>query len=223
MNYRHEVKHELNQGDLLILRQRLRAVMKPDPHAADGKYTVRSLYFDNIRDKALMEKINGVNDREKFRIRSYNGDMSFIQLEKKSKRNGLGTKFFAPLTAEQTEAILKGDLGWMKYSEYPLVQELYVKMTYQGLRPKTIVEYIREPFVFRPGNVRVALDHDIRKGLSVMDFLKPDCPTIPAGDRAVILEVKWDEYLPDIIRDAVSLQGRRSAAFSKYERCRIYG
>ena len=223
MNYRHEVKHELNYEDLLILRQRLKAVMKPDSHAKDGVYTVRSLYFDNFRDKALMEKINGVNDREKFRIRLYNGDTSFIQLEKKSKRNDMGTKYFAPLTMEETEALLKGDLDWMLGSEHSLIRELYVKMKYQGLRPKTIVEYTREPFVYGPGNVRVALDHDIRKGLRVEDFLDPDCPTMPAGDRSVILEVKWDAYLPDIVKDAVSIPGRYAGAFSKYARCRIYG
>ena len=223
MNYRHEVKHELNYEDLLILRQRLKAVMKPDSHATNGVYTVRSLYFDNLKDKALMEKINGVNDREKFRIRLYNGDTSFIQLEKKSKRSGMGTKYFAPMTAEETEALINGDLDWMLESEHELIRELYVKMKYQGLRPKTIVEYTREPFVYGPGNVRVALDHDIRKGLRVEDFLDPDCPSIPAGDRSVILEVKWDAYLPDIIKDAVSVPGRYAGAFSKYARCRIYG
>ena len=223
MNYRHEVKHELNYEDLLILRQRLKSVMKPDRHATDGRYTVRSLYFDNLKDKALMEKINGVNDREKFRIRLYNGDSSFIQLEKKAKKSGLGTKYYAPLTAEETEAILKGELDWMMSSEHDLIKELYVKMKYQGLRPKTIVEYTREPFIYGPGNVRVAMDYDIRKGLNVRKFLEPDCPSIPAGDRSVILEVKWDDYLPDIIRDAVSVKGKHAGAFSKYARCRIYG
>ena len=65
--YRHEWKHVLNIGDLLILRQRLRAIMESDPHAIDGKYQIRSLYFDNLDDKALREKIDGVNMREKFR------------------------------------------------------------------------------------------------------------------------------------------------------------
>ena len=95
-------------------------------------------------------------------------------------------------------------------------------MRCQGLRPRTIVDYTREPFVFGPGNVRVTLDYDIRTGLGCTDFLNPDCVTIPAGDSPVILEVKWDAFLPDIIRDAVQLSGRRSAAFSKYAACRIY-
>lgn len=92
IKYRHEWKHVLNTVDLLILRQRLRAVMESDPHAVDGRYQIRSLYFDNEEDKALREKIDGVNMREKFRIRLYNCNAAVIHLEKKSKRNGLGTK-----------------------------------------------------------------------------------------------------------------------------------
>jgi hypothetical protein len=111
----------------------------------------------------------------------------------------------------------------MMDSDRPLLQELYTKMTVQGLRPKTIVDYTREPFVYAPGNVRVTLDYDIRTGLGCTDFLNPNAITIPAGSAPIILEVKWDEYLPSIIRDAVQLNGVRTAAFSKYAICRIYG
>ena len=221
--YRHEWKHELSHQDLLTLRQRLRAVTEPDPHAVNGRYAIRSLYFDDLRDRALREKLDGVALREKFRIRYYNGDTSLIRLEKKSKVGGLGTKYTAPLTAEEVRRMLEGDILWMRASPHSLTQELYCKMLYQGLRPKTIVEYTREPFIFRPGNVRVTLDYDLRTALSCRDFLDPDSLTVPAGDAPVLLEVKWDAYLPDIIRDIVQLPGRRASAFSKYAQCRIYG
>ena len=223
MKYRHEWKHEISYGDMLVLRQRLSAVMKRDVHAIDGKYLIRSLYFDNASDKALREKVDGVNIREKFRIRYYNNDTSLIHLEKKSKVNGLCLKDSATLTKEQAQAIANGDYAWMVESGVPLVQELYSKMMSQGLRPKTIVDYLREPFVFAPGNVRVTLDYNIRTGMNCTDFLNPDCVTVLAGDAPIILEVKWDEYLPDIIRDAVQLENRRVGAFSKYAVCRIYG
>lgn len=223
MDFRHEWKHEINYSDMLILRQRLKTVMKPDENAVDGKYFIRSLYFDNISDKALREKIDGVNCREKFRIRYYNGDTSLIHLEKKSKINGLGNKQSANLSAEEAQKIVDGDLDWMIDCDRPLVQELYSKMKSQGLRPKTIVDYTREPFIFSAGNVRVTLDYDIRTGLYCTDFLNPDCITIPAGNAPIILEVKWDEFLPSVIRDIVQLESRRTAAFSKYAVCRIYG
>lgn len=223
MIYRHEVKHVINTADMYILRQRLKAVMQPDPHAENGVYRIRSLYFDNASDKALREKTDGVNEREKFRIRLYNGDTSFICLEKKSKKNDLCAKTGAVITAEETEKIISGELSWMADDDRRLVSELYIKMKTEGLRPKTIVDYTREPFVFAPGNVRVTLDCNIRTGLTCTDILSPDVLTAPAGDPAIVLEVKWDGFLPDIIRDAVQLDSRRSSAFSKYERCRVYG
>ena len=221
-NFRHEWKHVLNYADLLTLRHRLGAVMERDPHAIDGKYHIRSLYFDNPDDKALHEKIDGVNIREKFRIRLYNRDTSLIKLEKKSKRNGLGTKYSASLTEEEAQKIVDGDLDWMMASDQALVQELYCKMRYQRLEPKTIVDYTREPFIFRPGNVRVTLDYDIRTGQERTDFLDPEVVTIPAGDAPILVEVKWDEFLPTIIRDAVTLPNRRVGSFSKYAQCRVY-
>ena len=223
MDYRHEWKHEINHADLLTLRQRLRAIAKPDPHAVNGKYLIRSLYFDNAADKALREKLDGVSRREKFRIRYYNGDTSVIRLEKKSKLGGLGNKQSVSLTAVQAQAITDGNLDWMSESTVELVRELYAKMRLQELRPKIIVDYTREPFIFAPGNVRVTLDYDIRTGFCCTDFLKPTCITIPAGDAPIILEVKWDNFLPDIIRDAIQLPGRHVTAFSKYAQCRIYG
>ena len=223
MDFRHEWKHEITLSDMITIRQRLRAVAKPDPHAMDGKYFIQSLYFDNMADKALREKLDGVNRREKFRIRYYNGDTSLIHLEKKSKLNGLCSKQTTMLSALEVGAIVDGHLDWMMDSEDPLIQELYSKMRSQGLCPKTIVDYTREPFVYAPGNVRVTLDYNIRTGLGCTDFLNPLCVTISARDAPIILEVKWDEFLPSIIRDAVQLEGRHTTAFSKYAICRIYG
>ncbi len=222
MDFRHEYKHEITAYDRYVLRERLRAVCRPDPHAIGGKYLIRSLYFDNLDDMALREKIDGINIREKFRIRYYNGDKSYICLEKKSKYNSLGTKDQVRLTEAEAQAIVDGDLAWMKETDRALVQELYAKMTIQGLRPKVIVDYTREPFIFGPGNVRVTFDYNIRTGLRSVDFLDPDCVTVPVMGDPIILEVKWDGFLPSVIRDVVQLEGRRTSGYSKYAACRMY-
>ncbi len=222
MKFRHECKHEITYSDLLALRARLSAVAMSDPHAADGRYEIRSLYFDNLYDKALNEKLDGVNCREKFRIRLYNFDTSLIKLEKKSKLNGLCCKESVLLSEEETQRIVDGDTDWMAQDGRPLVNELYSRMKSQGLRPRTIVDYTREPFVFPAGNVRVTLDHNIRTGASCTEFLDKNCVTLPASD-SIILEVKWDEFLPSVIRDIVQLGTTRTSAFSKYAACRIYG
>ncbi len=222
MQFRHEWKHEINSIDQMILRSRLSAVMQRDSHAVGGVYRIRSLYFDTWNDQALRDKIDGVNFREKFRIRYYNNDLDYIVLEKKSKINGLCSKQSCRISVDEAQKIIDGDLNWMIKSERALCVELYAKMR-SGLRPKTIVDYTRDPFVFAPGNVRVTMDYDIRTGDFRTDFLNPATLTLPAGDSHIILEVKWDEFLPDIIRDAVTIPGRHVSAFSKYEQCRIYG
>lgn len=220
--YRHEVKHVISTGELLCARARLQVVARPDPHARDGRYLIRSLYFDSPGDKALREKRNGTDPREKFRIRLYDLDPSFIRLEKKTRRGQLSRKDSAALTAREAQAIVDGDLGWMPGCDRPLVRELYVKMHSQALRPRTIVDYTREPYIYGPGDVRVTFDSGLRTGLRSTDFLNPACVTVPAGDGAVILELKWGAFLPDIILDTVNSTLLRPVAFSKYAQSREF-
>ena len=222
MQYRHELKQEISYIDYLVLRQRLSAVMQKDTHTIDGKYEIRSIYFDTMNDKALREKIDGVNVREKFRIRYYNGDLSYIKLEKKSKVNGLCKKESVLLSEEETKNLLSGNYEWIKGREEALLQELYVKMLVTGLKPKTIVDYTREPFIFCAGNVRVTLDYNIRTGMLSKEFLNDDSVTVLVPDNPIILEVKWDEFLPDIIREIIQSDKGRIGAFSKYAASRKY-
>ena len=205
MKYRHECKFEISYSDLLMLKSRLSAVAKRDVHTTNGAYEIRSLYFDNANDTALKEKLNGINRREKFRIRYYDKDTDFIKLEKKSKINHLTQKESVTLTKEQVQKILDGNYEWMIESKVPLIKELYSRIKIMGLRPKTIVEYTREPFVFPYGNVRVTLDYNIRTSSGVQTFLNPVGVTIPIKDAPITLEVKWDEYLPDIINDVIQM------------------
>ena len=223
LKFRHEVKHAISPSDKVAIEQRLDAVAQRDSHAVNGIYEIRSLYFDDIYDRALRRKADGVSRREKFRIRYYGEDTSLIHLEKKSKIDGLCNKQSCRLDAQEAQRLVDGDLSWMlSCADRPLVRELYVKMRSAGLRPMTIVDYTRVPFVYAPGNVRVTIDYNIRTGLKCTDFLNRACVTVPAADGRILLEVKWDEFLPDIIRSAVQL-GRTAGGFSKYEACRIYG
>ena len=222
MDYRHEVKHIITPGDAAAIRANLTAVATLDPHATEnGSYCIRSLYFDDPLDTALHEKLDGVNERRKFRIRYYNDDLSYIMLECKMKRDGVGCKPQARLTLEETEKIIRGDIDWMPTSGRPLLVALYADMKTRRLQPKTVVQYKRVPFIYAPGNVRVTIDWDIRTG-PPGDFLKPDGLTLPVEDNVILLEVKWDEYLPGVIRKAAALKSREPTAFSKYAACRVY-
>lgn len=199
--------------------------MKPDSNAGpDGNYLIRSLYFDTPDDKALMEKISGVDNREKFRIRLYNHNDSYIRLEKKIKVNGLTAKLSTKLTKDQCSDILNGNIEWMKDSNNQVLNEVYHKMRHQRLAPRTIVDYDREAYVYKAGNVRVTIDKSIRTGITSTDIFSKDLPTVEALDKKMaVLEVKFDEFLPDIISDIVQLGDRHKLSVSKYALCRMYG
>lgn len=223
--YRHEMKYPIDMGTYLALRQRLRPVMKPDSHAlTDGSYTIHSIYFDNADDKALREKLSGAPQREKWRIRWYNDDLSFIRLEKKMKRDTLCRKLSAPLTEAECRALAEGKTNWMAEHPAPLVRELYCKCRAQQLRPRVLVSYLREPYVYAPGNVRVTFDSQIRTSLYHRELLD-GAEGICAGDAPghYILEVKYDAFLPDIIRLLLQCGTARQQAFSKYGACRRFG
>ena len=223
--WRQELKYTLTEADSMLMASRLSAFMQRDSHLRGRKeYFIRSLYFDNLYDKALREKLSGVAIRDKFRIRYYDYDRDFIRLEKKSKRYSLGHKFQCKMTAEEVERLLQNDWEWMIQDARPLVRELYLKMKLELFRPSVIVDYRREPFVYAPGNVRITFDRDIRSCKDVKTFFNKDVPTVPVLPHGkCIMEVKYDDFLPDIIGRTVLTTKNREQAYSKFAACRING
>ena len=224
--YRHELKFAISNAEYLAMRKRLQAVMAVDPHVRpDGTYQIRSIYFDNSDDKALKEKIDGIAKREKFRIRYYNDDFSFITLEKKMKIGNLCLKYDAQITQEECRKLLDGGLDWMKTHPEELVRELYAKMRHQRLRPRVVVSYVREPYLYKAGNVRVTFDSQIRTTLYSREFLTKEVSDISATDTPQdrVLEVKYDAFLPEIIQHLIQCGSLRQQAFSKYGACRRFG
>ena len=222
ISFRHELKHLITRGEDRILSERLGRLFAHDSHAGpEGVYQVNSLYFDTPDDKALTQKTAGVSGREKFRLRYYGSDTAFLRLEKKIKQGRLCAKRSARLTAEQAELLLEGRIDFLLGSGDPLLIELYSKMKGELLRPRTIVTYEREAFIYSPGNVRVTRDRNLRTGLRSTEFLDLENRTVTAA-QDTILEVKYDAFLPDIVRMAVQTPDRRTGAYSKYASCRRY-
>lgn len=223
LRLRYELKYSINPADDIILTGRLHKLFPHDGHAGSmGTYCVSSLYFDTPYDKALREKIDGVNRREKFRIRCYNEDFSFIRLEKKMKINGRCAKQSCRITLEEVEQILSGDIQFLLEGSDLLFLELYSKMKGQQLCPKTIVAYDREAFLYKPGNVRITLDRNVRSALGSRDFLNPARFHVPVHDGLTVLEIKYDTFLPEIVRMGVQIPNRQASAYSKYMACRRY-
>ncbi|MBP5289175.1 MAG: polyphosphate polymerase domain-containing protein [Clostridia bacterium] len=222
--YRHEFKYVIDPIQLESLRERLPVVLSGDPYAGPaGVYEVRSLYFDDYRNSCYKENEDGTDPREKFRIRIYNGSPSRLSLELKRKQAGMTLKRSCLITLDQFEGLFNGTLK-MRDDMPPLLKKMIIQQETRLLRPKIIVEYDRVPFVYRDGNVRVTLDTNIRSSADLEYFLEPASmakPIMPVGNN--LLEVKFDDYLPDFIKRAIHMKGLRQTAFSKYYLCRKFG
>ena len=217
---RHEEKHQVNLREALVLSRRLEKLFPRDPHAGpEGSYQVVSLYYDDPYDTALRQKLDGVNRREKFRLRYYGKEPAFFKLEKKYKVKGLCGKGSCRLSLEEGERLLRRDFAFLLEKEEPLAREFYAKLR-RGLAPKTVVRYTREAFLYAPGNVRVTLDGDIRAGAPER-FLIPQ-KLLPALGGLAVVEVKYDAFLPEIVKLAVQVPNRQGTACSKYALCRRY-
>lgn len=222
--YRHEFKYLCSLGELQVLKVRLAGIMQPDPHAgAKGEYNIRSLYFDDYEDRCLMENEAGTDPREKFRIRIYDHSGGRISLELKKKQRGKTQKLSCLLTPEQCRSLMAGEIPDMGDDAPAVLQKLCLLMRTRLMRPKVIVEYVRVPYIYSNGNVRITLDKNISSSNRTELFLEDQIPLRPvleAGQH--VLEVKYDEYLPDFIYHTAHMANLRQTAFSKYYLCRKY-
>ncbi|MBQ7801586.1 MAG: polyphosphate polymerase domain-containing protein [Oscillospiraceae bacterium] len=222
--YRNELKYLISKTDAELLKLRLAGIMEPDPHACPaGKYTIRSLYFDDFSGTAFYEKLDGIAQRTKYRIRFYNYDASVIKLERKEK---LGS-----LTRKTAQTITKADARSLEYalsSRCPdnpegLTEELRIGCMTRGLRPMVLVDYDRTPFICRDGNTRITLDENLRTRPYIAHLFASPRAMIPVLEPdQVILEVKFDDFLPGYLRDALAGIPKDPMAISKFVLCMNY-
>ena len=222
--FRHELKYVISAAQMPLLKTRIATLMQPDPHVgADGIYTIRSLYFDDYDNRCYYENENGTDPREKFRIRIYNHSSERITLECKRKECGKTLKSSCRLTRPQAEELIHGRPLPLTAELNPLLRKLCIQMLTRRLRPVVIVEYERIPYIYKNGNVRVTFDTQIASSTCVTDFFSdalPNRPIMPAGHQ--LMEVKFDEYLPDFIYHSLNLGHLQQTAFSKYYLCRKF-
>jgi len=221
--YRNELKYICSEAELQILHARIAPICPLDRHTApDGTYHIRSVYFDDPQNRYFYENENGTDPREKFRIRIYNGSDRKITLECKQKQRSMTYKESCPLTKAQCLAILAGAVPEHDGSS-PLLNRFLNLCAETGLQPKVIVAYDRTPFVFGPGNVRITFDRNIGSTRDISRFFDaslPLRPILPTGTH--VLEVKYDEFLPNFLYSLMSLGHLKQTAFSKYYLCRKF-
>ncbi len=218
--FRHELKFLINEGERELLKTRMRPLFQLDPHAVDGQYLIRSLYFDDYWNSAYEEKDMGVMERQKYRIRIYNCQDDVIHLERKRKSGPYIYKESAKLTRDEVERILRGEYAFLLQHPAPLCREFYVECMSQVMRPRVIVDYDREPFIMEAGTVRVTFDRDVRAAILSEDLFDPALPTLPVLEPGkTLMEVKFTEFLPDIVRNTILPSAAEYTALSKYVLC----
>ncbi len=219
---RHELKYHLDYFQYQLLRRKLALVLKLDPNAGpDGRYHIRNLYFDDYKNTALAEKTAGVARRKKYRMRIYNCSDEYIKFERKSKRDQYVFKESVRLTREEAERIIAGDIAFLANSENNLLKTFYLESRNTLMRPVVMVEYYREAYVHPVGNVRITFDIELRTALGPVAFFDPKTFTMEVKEeQGVILEIKFDDVLPQHIRGLLLETIRPRSALGKFAMCR---
>jgi len=222
--FRHEFKYYINYIEYHSLRSRLKHLLQCDKYANDkGEYHIRSLYFDDVHNSALYEKQAGVLSRKKFRIRIYNISDNVIKLEKKSRIGQFINKTSATLTRHQYEDIVAERYDFLKASDNKLFNELYFHIKATKLIPDVIVDYTREAYTLPLSNIRITFDKNMKTGLYSKDLFNKNIPTVDVLERPWhVLEIKYDNFLPDYLRAILQISSSQRFAISKFVICKKF-
>ena len=223
---RHELKFIISPAQEFLLSRALDAVLHRDPNGDErNEYAIRSLYFDTVFDSALYDKLDGVRNRDKYRIRIYNFSDKVIKLECKTKIGSLISKRSISIPRDLCEQLMAGDPSGLERTRSGLLNDVYREMTIHLLRPVVLVDYVREAYLHDAEEVRITLDKHLRSGMGSIDLFNPQVPTVPPFDHdETILEVKYNHCLPPYIRDLISTYAGNAVqtAVSKYTWCRVF-
>ncbi len=219
---RQELKYTISWQEYTLLKARLGSVMQPDEHAGtSGEYRVSSLYFDNLTNDAWLEKESGWMRRAKYRIRIYDNSAMVIRLELKEKFGQSTIKSSRLISQDFYQAVINRRLNQSYLGGDPFLQAFYLRYQLEEMRPCVIVDYIREPYICRNGNVRITFDKKLQAVINTVDlFASGQIRATPHGFGDLILEVKYDEFLPEHVGSMLSLQHQQRQAISKYTICR---
>ena len=219
---RHELKYYINYDVCHVLRKRLQRVIQMDENMPDEDgYLISSIYFDDMYHSAVEEKISGTRFRKKFRIRSYERDNQLIRLECKAKYNEYISKSSAKLSLEEYIQIMSGNYDNLVRRKEQVCQELFCYSKTKLMRPVVVVEYRREAYVLPLGNVRITFDKDISASTGTLDMFSNEYHTTKVlPEDILVLEVKYDDYIPSHILSLLQTAKADRCAVSKYVMCR---
>lgn len=221
---RTENKYLLTMAQAISCKHRVASILRGDPNNGSSGYMVRSLYFGTVEDSDYFDKIDGLEDRRKLRLRIYHPDAAFAKLELKEKSGAYQRKRSLTVTREQAERLAIGDFTMLSQSDHPFAIELRNLVVCHVYRPKTVVEYQRCAFIHPTNNIRITFDSNVRAGLVPQSFFTKSpvlCPVLPLDN--ILLEVKFDRFLLSYVKDAASVCDCSPIALSKYSMAKMVG
>lgn len=219
--YRVEDKYNCTVTELVTLQSRIGAVLRPDENeGGDEGYSITSLYFDDFKDSCLRDTEDGVNRRNKYRIRIYNNALDVIKLEVKTKQDNRIMKRSKNISIADMKRLMNGECIEDNASGEDPATLFNLAIKTQGLRPRVIVSYERKAFVYEPGNVRITFDRNVRASDRVEAFGSKNISYDFLQEYDKVLEVKYDEFIPDFLLQLLELGNMQQTAFSKYQLCR---
>ena len=223
---RHELKFFITPLEYEVLHRVLERTLHRDSNGDENnEYAIRSLYFDTRYNDALIDKLDGVKNRDKYRIRIYNFSDKIIRMECKTKVGQMISKRSLGIPRLLAEQLIAGDPTGLERTRSGLLRDVYREMAINGLRPVVIVDYVREAYIHQAEEVRITFDKQLHTGLLSKDIFNPNVSTIPAFDNnEMILEVKFNRFLPPYIRDLLCthVHSAQNSAISKYVWCRRF-
>ena len=210
--FRKEIKYLISRREAMILQQKLDGIMERDIHGENGRYFIRSQYYDSIDDQDLWDNLDGMYEKRKIRLRIYSLNDLSAKLEFKCKNGSDGMKYSIPVSREQALRM---------EHETELAMRLYLRITQGCYRPKTIIDYQRLAFAYPAGDVRITFDTDIRGALYPYGLFENVGTDALGSTEQVLMEVKYTGFLPDMIAEILKKTDELSTSHSKYSRARM--
>jgi hypothetical protein len=222
--YRNELKYYINAHQKKLMANKLSKVCQRDPFSdADGGYLISSLYFDDYNQSSFFDKLSGIRDRKKYRVRVYNYQPNVIKLERKIKREYVTDKSHIQISKEEYDSLVSGDASFLRHKDDVVAKDFYLYHQTKNLRPRVVVEYRREAFIYKYGDVRICFDYLLKAGVYQKDLFSTGYMISAIPHDQIILEVKYTGYFPDVIRNIIQINNLQWQSSSKYAKCCVVG
>ncbi len=221
--YRKEIKYIIGRSEYLKIANNLNLLLKKDTHGDDGKYMIRSQYYDSLGDRDLYDNLDGMMEKQKIRVRIYSTDSDTAKLEYKTKSGSDGVKYSINITREEALLMEKREFDFLLNHPEPLAKQLYVKIMQYAYMPKTIIEYNRIAYMHEVCDLRITFDTEVRVATIPQGIFSEELSYIPIMDETMgVLEIKYNGGLPAVFKKLVQEIDRLPEANSKYTKGRVY-